>query len=212
MLAGPQLPTTIRELLSARLDILPPQERVALLDAAIVGRTFWRGALEQMDPDRGELDEILDSLESRDLIRQEPRSWIEGQEQFNFKHALICDVAYATVPRARRRELHGIVARFLEAVTAGAGATATALAGHWREAGDEERALHYLLLAAEQAGRGWAKDEAAALYGQAAELCSTPERRRELVTKQAVALVAFQHVTDARHQARRSVADGEGPP
>jgi class 3 adenylate cyclase len=212
LLAGQQLPTTIRELLSARLDALQREERTVLFDAAVVGRTFWRGAVARMGPDRSELSEILDSLEARDLIRHEPRSWIEGQEQFSFKHALICDVAYATLPRARRQELHGVVAGFLEAVTGGAAATATALAGHWREAGDAERAIEYLLLAAEQAGRGWAKDEAAALYGQAAELCQNPERKREFVRKQALALVAFQHVLDARAQARRSVSDGvDGP-
>jgi class 3 adenylate cyclase len=210
--AGQQLPTTIRELLLARLDVLPAEERVVLLDAAVVGKTFWRGALEPMGPDQEALDEALDALEARDLIRHEPRSWIEGQEQFNFKHALIRDVAYATVPRARRRELHGIVARFLEAVTRGAGATATALAGHWREAGEDELALEYLLLAAEQAGRGWAKDEAAALYGQAAELCRSPERRRELVAKQALALVAFQHVLDARLHAGRAATDEADAP
>jgi predicted ATPase len=160
-----------------------------------------------MGPDREELSDILDALESRDLIRHEPRSWIEGQEQFNIKHALIRDVAYATVPRARRRELHRTVAQFLEAVTGSAGATASALAEHWREAGDEPRALDYLLLAAEQAGRGWAKDEAAELYGQAAELCQSPDRRREIIRQQALALVALQHVVDARSQALRSVGD-----
>src|SRR5438105_5256514 len=53
--------------------------------------------------------DALDSLEARDLIRHEPASWIEGEEQFTFKHALIREVAYATVSRARRRELHAKV-------------------------------------------------------------------------------------------------------
>src|SRR5262249_21130608 len=39
------LPTTIRGLLSARLDALPAEERSLLLEAAVVGKTFWRGAL-----------------------------------------------------------------------------------------------------------------------------------------------------------------------
>jgi class 3 adenylate cyclase len=200
---GQQLPTTIRELVSARLDGLPGGERDVLFDAAIVGKTFWKGALERMGAPAAGLADALDSLEARDLIRHEPASWIEGQEQFAFKHALIRDVAYATVSRARRRALHATVAGFLEAVTRGAGSTATALADHWKEAGEAEQAIEYFLLAADQAGRGWAKDEAAALYGQAAELCRDPDRRREIVRKQAMALVAFQHVVDARRHARR---------
>jgi predicted ATPase len=207
--AGQQLPTTIRELVSARLDALPGGERVVLFDAAIVGKTFWRGALERMGAPAAGVADALDSLEARDLIRHEPASWIEGEEQFTFKHALIRDVAYATVSRARRRELHAIVAAFMEAVTSGAGATATALANHWKEAGQPEQAIDYFLLAADQAGRGWAKDEAAALYSQAAELCDRPERRREIVRKQALALAAFMHVVDARRHSRRSSAPAD---
>ena len=190
------LPTTIRELISARLDALPGDQRDVLFDAAVVGKTFWRGALEQMRENGIVLDDALDSLEARDLIRHEPRSWIERDDQFAFKHALIRDVAYATLPRARRRQLHAVVAQFLEQATAGAGATATALARHWLEAGDNDRALEYLLLAADQAARGWAKDEAATLYGEALELCSDPQQRREIVRKQALAWAAFQHLAD----------------
>ena len=208
--AAGALPTTIRELVSARLDVLPAAERTVLLDAAIVGKAFWRRALARMREDDADLSEALDSLEGRDLIRRETLSWIEGEEQFTFKHALIRDVAYATVPRARRKELHAVVAEFLERATAGAGATATALARHWLEAGDDQRALDYLLQAAEQAGRGWAKDEAARLYGEALELCPADSaRRREMLHKQALALAALQHVADVR-QSRRTQAPTPG--
>jgi class 3 adenylate cyclase len=201
------LPTTIRELISARLDALPGDQRDVLFDAAVVGKTFWRGALEQMRENGIVLEDALDSLEARDLIRHEPRSWIERDDQFAFKHALIRDVAYATLPRARRRQLHAVVAQFLEQATAGAGATATALARHWLEAGDNDRALEYLLMAADQAGRGWAKDEAATLYGEALELCSDPQQRRRIARKQALAWATFQHLGDVLGPAR-----SENPP
>ena len=199
------LPTTIRELVCARLDALPAGERPVLLDAAVVGKTFWRGALERMSANGTDVPAALDSLEARDLIRRESFSWIEHEEQFSFKHVTIRDVAYATLPRAKRKERHAAVARFLEEATAGAGATATALARHWREAGDDERAVGYLVLAADQAGRGWAKDEAAVLYRQALELVPAhdAERRREISRKLAVAIQATMHVADMRHQAGR---------
>jgi class 3 adenylate cyclase len=203
--AAQDLPTTIRELVSARLDALPPEERAVLFDAAVVGKVFWRGALERMPDTAGELVDALDSLESRDLIRHEPHSWIERDEQFAFKYALIRDVAYATLPRARRKELHAIVAGFLEQMTRGSGATASALARHWREAGEDDRALEYLLLAADQAGRGWAKEEAATLYGEALQLPdSDPDRLRETVRRQAMALAASQHVAEMRFRRAES--------
>jgi predicted ATPase len=148
------------------------------------------------------LSEALDLLEARDLIRREPSSWIEREEQFTFKHVMIREVAYATLPRAKRKERHAVVAEFLEEATGDAGATATALAHHWREAGDDERVLQYLLLAAEQAGRGWAKDESAALYGEALALVpeGEVERRRGIARKQALALAALVHVRDMRRR------------
>jgi class 3 adenylate cyclase len=193
------LPTSIRGLLAARLDGLPAAERSVLLDAAVVGKVFWRGALER-EPGNGiDLDEALDALEARDLIRRESLSWIEGEEQFAFKHVMIRDAAYATLPRATRKELHASAAAFLEQATAGAAATATALAQHWREAGEAARAVGYLVTAGDQAGRGWAKDEAAKLYGDALELLPEDdgERRREISRKRALALAASAHVEDA---------------
>jgi class 3 adenylate cyclase len=208
--ATEHLPTTIRELVSARLDALPATERHMLLDAAVVGKVFWRGALERMQRSGTSVSASLDSLEARDLIRRESSSWIEGDEQFTFKHVLIRDVAYATLPRETRKERHAAVAEFLETCTAGAGATATALALHWREAGHDERALEYLLIAADQAGRGWAKDEAAQLYAEALHLIPEAdiERRRDIGRRRTMALVALSHVADAR--SLRYVA--ESPP
>ncbi len=47
-----QLPGSIRGIVAARLDALPPPEREVLLDASVVGKVFWRGALERLRPDR----------------------------------------------------------------------------------------------------------------------------------------------------------------
>ncbi|MGA7986980.1 MAG: adenylate/guanylate cyclase domain-containing protein [Candidatus Dormiibacterota bacterium] len=199
--ATENLPTTIRELVSARIDALPATERRVLLAAAAVGKIFWRGALQRLENDWDGLSDSLDALESYDLIRRESSSWIEGDEQFTFKHVLIREVAYATLPRASRRERHAAVAEFLEAATRGAGATATALAVHWREAGETDRAVTYFLKAADQAGRGWAKDEAAALYKDALELIPKDDvdQRRDISRRRTLALVAASHIADAQN-------------
>ena len=62
----------------------------------------------------------------------------------------------------------------------------------------------HLLSAAEQAGRGWAKEEAVALYNQALELMPQDDgRRRDVELKRAIDYAAFAHIEDAR-QARRA--------
>ena len=207
-----ELPTTIRAIVSARLDALPPGERTVLLDAAVVGKVFWTGALERMSSGQLDLAELLDSLEGRDLIRREPVSRLRGDQQFSFKHDLIRDAAYATLPRQPRRKRHAEVAAFLEETTSETPAAASALAQHWREAGEDRRAADYLVIAGDQAGRGWAKEEAVGLYQQALDLIGDedPELRRKVTQRQAVAAVAVVHVSDADLMGRRSAHAAEG--
>jgi class 3 adenylate cyclase len=197
-----RLPTSIRAIVAARLDALPAEERGVLLDAAVVGRVFWRGALARIAP-RENLSALLGSLEQRDLVRREAVSRIQGDQQFGFKHGLIRDVAYQILPRAARRERHAAVAGFLEETTRAVGQSEEALAHHWREAGYADRAVDYLVAAGDQAGRGWAKQRAVTLYREALELLSDEDpRRRDVMRKLAVALQALYHLPDAQ-QLRR---------
>jgi predicted ATPase len=207
-----ELPTSIRAIVSARLDALPPGERTVLLDAAVVGKVFWTGALERMSSGRLDLAELLDSLEGRDLIRREPVSRLRGDQQFSFKHDLIRDAAYATLPRQQRRKRHGEVAAFLEETTREIPAAGSALAHHWREAGEDRRAAEYLVVAGDQAGRGWAKEEAVGFYQQALDLIGEedPELRRKVLQRQAVAVLMVAHVADAHLLGRTSPQPAEG--
>jgi class 3 adenylate cyclase len=192
------LPTSIRGIVSARLDALPAEERAILLDASVVGRIFWRGAIAEIDP-REDLSRILGSLEARDLITREAVSRIKGDQQFAFRHALIHEVAYQTLPRAVRRERHAAVAGYLDQMTGAGGQSNEALAHHWREAGETDRAVDCLLVAAEQAGRGWAKEHAVALYRTALELipADDAERRKGVTRRLVVAMQAMYHVAVA---------------
>jgi len=198
-----ELPTSIRAIVAARLDGLPADERSVLVDASVVGRVFWRGALSRISPREG-LSALLGSLEERDLIRRDAVSRIRGDQQFAFKHALIRDAAYQRLPRAARRDRHLAVAEFLEEMTGEMGQSAEALAYHWREAGESEKAVRYLIAAADQAGRGWAKGHAVALYREAVELVppEDEELRRDLQRRQAVAMQAHFHLVDAERLRR----------
>jgi eukaryotic-like serine/threonine-protein kinase len=198
--AGGALPTTIRGILAARLDALPPNERALLLVAAVCGKTFWRGALTRTEAGTGDLSELLGALERRDLIVRDTISAIEGDQQFAFKHVLIRDVAYDLLPRAERREIHGQAAQFFEEATPDLGEVTTALARHWRDAGDGARALGYFVRAAEHAEHGWAKDQAAVLYREALDLVpdGDDETLSLLRRRLALARAAAVHIGDAR--------------
>lgn len=196
--------------MGSRLDALPPVERALLMDAAVAGKVFWRGALARLQPDRDNLSDVLGALEHRDLIRREAVSRIRGEQQFSFKHVLIRDVAYQTLPRSQRRQRHAAIAEFLEEATPELGDSAAVLAHHWREAGERMKATTYLIAAAEQAGRGWAKDRAVHLYKEALELVPEEhaETRREILRGLAVATQAAWHIYDAERLRART---DEGP-
>ena len=206
------LPVAIRSIVAARLDALPAEERRLLLYASVVGEVFWRSVVERLAAaDTGNATPVLDHLELRDLIRKRRSSRMQGDDEYSFKHVLIRDVAYATLPRAARREHHATVAEFLEETLGFAPDSAAILAYHWREARQSERAIEYLLTAAEQAGRGWAKEEAVALYDQALGLLQDGDgRRRGVVLKRAVANVARRtspwRCAGAERRRRRSLS------
>jgi hypothetical protein len=154
----------------------PRKKRSLLLDAAVVGKTFWRGALAGGDGRTGS-PSCSEHSSDGDLIVRDTGSIIEGDQQFSFKHVLIRDVAYELLPRAERRERHARVAEYFEESTAEIGEAAAALARHWRDAGEGDRSFGYFLRAAEQAERGWAKDQAAILYREALDLVPEDDDR-----------------------------------
>jgi pentatricopeptide repeat protein len=187
-----QLPATVKAVIASRLDALPPEPRAALLDASVIGKTFWRGALEVLRG-VGEVDAALDVLEARDLIRRERSSQVQGDAEFTFKHMFIRDVAYATLPRAARRERHAAVARYIEGVGAAEIRELVGLlAHHWREAGDSPRAIDYLLVAAERAREALATEEVVDLYRAALELEEDEQRRIHIRLLLGLALVALE--------------------
>jgi class 3 adenylate cyclase/tetratricopeptide (TPR) repeat protein len=185
---GETLPTTVRAAIAARIDALPAEHRRALLAASVVGKVFWIGALRALGM-TGDIGGVLDDLEGRGLIRREPTSRVRGDVEFGFKHVLIRDVCYATLPRAERRTAHAAVARFIEEVSGEqARELAWLLAHHSEQAGERARAVDYLLLAADRAREAMAQEDAMALFDRAAALAEDEATRTRIRLLRAIAL------------------------
>jgi DNA-binding SARP family transcriptional activator len=163
------IPPTIEALLAARLDRVPEAERHVLERASVVGRTFWTGALTELLPDseRRDVAGRLARLARRDLIRPQ-RSDFADEDSYRFRHLLIRDAAYASLPKRDRSELHERFADWLERVNR----------QRERETGVEEILGYHL----EQAYRyrnelGPLDDEAVALGGRASTRLASAGRR-----------------------------------
>jgi class 3 adenylate cyclase/tetratricopeptide (TPR) repeat protein len=112
--AADTLPETVHSVLAARLDSLESTERRLLQHAAVVGQTFWEGSLAGLSDEGGDLAEALDALQEKDLVVSSAGSRLAGEHEYAFKHALIRDVAYGTLPKSVRCRKHAEVGRFIE--------------------------------------------------------------------------------------------------
>jgi class 3 adenylate cyclase len=193
--AGFALPDSVQSLVAARIDLLAAAEKSALQAASVVGRVFWAGPVAELLEDVG-VD--FGRLEERDFIRRRPRSSIAGEHEFAFKHALTREVAYASLPKAKRARLHAGVAAWLERLGEGRDEHALLLAHHYAEAvrpeyadlawsGEDHelgrlqpRALAWLRRAADLAAGRYALDEQISLLQRAVELEPSDAGRAEL--------------------------------
>ena len=112
-----RVPDSIQALLGARLDRLSHEERLVIRSAAVVGKVFWWGAVEELAPEpvRARVGSALQTLVRKDLIRPEP-STVAGEDAFRFHHILIQEAAYRGAPKEVRAELHEAFAIWLEGV------------------------------------------------------------------------------------------------
>jgi class 3 adenylate cyclase/tetratricopeptide (TPR) repeat protein len=112
--ADVKVPDSVEALIRARLDTLPSPERSTVQAASVVGRIFQQSAVAAIAPstERAALQQHLEDAILRDLITDER---VPDEPTFRFRHILIRDVAYATLPKVRRADLHRGVADWLRA-------------------------------------------------------------------------------------------------
>ena len=193
--------------IAARIDAAGRRPRRAP-ERLGIGQTFWRGVLEAIG-DLDAVDEALDALEARGSILRRPHSEIHGDVEFGFKHALILDVAYGTLPRTTRRNLHAAIAQYVEALADPAD-LAWLLAHHWREAGDLDAARGYLLAAAERARAVLAVEQTYDLYTRALEPATTDEERRRIRLRRGVALSELEDYARADRELAELIPELSG--
>ena len=153
--ANPQVldrvPATIRTLIAARLDRLPPNEKGVLQHAAVCGEATWDRLVDDLSA-AADVRSALRGLVKRDLLRRRSRSRLPDAREYVFKHVLIRDVAYESLPRRDRSSLHLQVATWLRETSGLPEEPVAELAYHYEQAWQLGRAR-----AAETADPGLAR-------------------------------------------------------
>lgn len=108
-LAHVPIPDSVHGVIAARLDLLDPKSRDALKRCSVMGRDFWPAAV-------GVDEAIVDALSRSGLVKERRGSTAAGLREFVFKHAVTRDVAYQTLPKLERRQLHRRVADWIHDV------------------------------------------------------------------------------------------------
>ncbi len=166
--AGLRVPETLQEVIQARLDRLTRPDRALLQTAAVIGRRFPFRLLEAIAPANGDLSSRLLNLQRADLVRERARI---PEPEYTFKHTLVQEVAYNSLLQEQREDLHRRAGETMEGIFADRlDEYAAAIARHFRQAGDDERALRYHRRAADAAYMVYANQEAAEHYGMALEV------------------------------------------
>jgi predicted ATPase len=172
-----EVPSTLVGVLQARLESLPPRERIVLQQASIVGRLFWDRLVAYLNIESDDrrnpqfVPIALNSLIGRELVFHNKESTLAGSLEYIFKHDVLREVTYESVAKGLRRTYHGLVADWL---IANCGDRISEYSGfiadHLLIGGREERACQYFTQAGEYALSSYANKEAEEHFRRALSL------------------------------------------
>ena len=172
------VPESLRQMIEIQIDRLSSEEQRVLEVASLVsvGRSRFgvapRAAIGDLE--RAAFEDVCETLSRRHCILRSasPEKFPDGTVSacYEFVHALYREVCYRRMAPARRAKLHRRLGEWVEANWGRVSEDAAWLAGHFEQGGDWPRAIKYLQLAADTAGRLFGPRQAAAILEHALDL------------------------------------------
>jgi predicted ATPase/class 3 adenylate cyclase len=186
MLTQVRVPSTLTGVLQARLDRLPSPENDVLERAAVIGRTFWDAAIASMRGSESArvvtgTDDVklaLSALRTKELVFSHTPSAFASTQEYIFKHAILREVTYERVLKAKRKLYHRMAAEWLlqqsgERLNEYLGL----IAQHYELAGDGPLAVDFLERAGLQSMRLSAYRESLTAFERAMGIIASSENK-----------------------------------
>ena len=171
-----EVPETLRQTIEAQIGRLADEQQRAL-EAASVNGVLFSASVNALpaDLDEESFERLCDELARRHHMvrRAGSREFPDGtvSQRYEFVHGLYREVFYSRQTPGRRAKQHQRIGERLEALFADHGnEVAAELAHHFEKASDWTRAIRYLVLASDTAGRRFQPLQAVEILGHALEL------------------------------------------
>jgi tetratricopeptide (TPR) repeat protein len=205
-----RIPETVQGIILARFDRLSDELKRVLQAAAILGPQVVYRVLDDTIDAAGQLAPRLRDLQRRGFLRETRR---RPESVYVFRHALIRDVAYHTMPRRSQRGLHARAGRAMERIfRERLSEYQTIIAEHFTRAEVWDKAADYLLRAGDKSARLHAHAEARLHYARTAQaLARLPatgvnvRRRVDTIIKRAAA----SYTADTPRDGLARLSEGE---
>ena len=205
-----KVPQGVQSVIQGRVDRLSPPLKQILQQIAVLGQVFTGRIIEETTPGKRDPENLLKQLEERALIFEE-RSFPE--KEYAFRHVLVQESVYQSIPWKRRLELHRRGAEAVEALYAEhLDAHFEQIAYHYDRSDRTEKAIEYLLKSGEKARLSHSNEEACRYFERALERCDETEvgKLREECKLQALEGLAGIHLLiwkldEAEHYFKRAI-------
>ena len=177
-----EIPATIQAVIAARIDRLPTETRSVLQVSSVIGETVPETLLTEVAGiDHEDLEGYLSELQDHGFLEEKQ---IVPDVEYAFKHILTRDVAYDSMRKRRRQEIHAAVVEAVETQYHNRIDEHVERLAHHTERGELwEAAVRYGQLAATKASERSAYGEAIAYFERALTAIGKLPREREWIEK-----------------------------
>jgi tetratricopeptide (TPR) repeat protein len=165
----------VQEVIQHRLTRVPQGARRLLQMAAVLGRQLDLNLLHSIEPD-ADLGTWLSALADVAVLENRAGHW-------RFTHDMMREGVLDELAEEAKPDLHRRAAEAIEAAYPDSVDQVAALAHHWVNAEETEKAIDYLEKAGEQALQSFSNEVASALFGQALALDDRAESQVDAVRR-----------------------------
>lgn len=210
MLTQVRVPATLTGVLQARLDRLSQPENDVLERAAVIGRTFWDAAIASMHGSESaklvigtdDVKTALATLRNKELVFSHQPSAFASAQEYIFKHAILREVTYERVLKAKRKLYHRMAAEWLiqqsgERLNEYLGL----IAQHYELAGDNHLAVEFLERAGLQLVRLSAYRESLSAFERAMSIIASTENNDTVTRARILLHIGRSHLWLTDHTA-----------